>query len=75
VLTQRASAGSKLMGLESTEVKHTDLSLNYTKLLSDTEDADITQLVADLATQETLYQAALQSAAKIIQPSLLDFLR
>jgi len=75
VLTERASAGSKLMRLESTEAKHVDLKLNFTRLLSDTEDADITQLVADLATQETAYQAALQAAAKVIQPSLLDFLR
>ena len=29
----------------------------------------------DLTTQQSVYQAALQSGAQIIQPSLLDFLR
>lgn len=75
ILTLRASTGAKLVRLEATSTKIVDMRLNYTKLLSDTEDADLTKLVTDLAQQETVYTAALQAAAKIIQPSLLDFLR
>jgi flagellar hook-associated protein 3 FlgL len=75
VLDQRAAAGARVIRLETTELRSTDYQLNFTELLSETEDADITKLVADLAQQETLYQAALQAAAKVIQPSLLDFIR
>jgi len=74
ILNNRASAGAKMIRLESTELRLTEYNLSFTKLLSDTEDADLTKLVADLAQQENTYTAALQAAAKIIQPSLLDFL-
>ena len=44
------------------------------ELLSEVEDADLTELVTQLAMQETSYQSALIASSKIIQPSLLDFL-
>ncbi len=74
LLNQRSMVGSKVIRLESASSRLTDLNLNYTSLLSDVEDADLTQLVADLATQENSYQAALIASSKIIQPSLLNFL-
>ena len=51
------------------------MELNYTKLLSEVEDIDITEALTQLATHENNYQASLLAAAKIIQPSLVDFLR
>ncbi|MEK6590722.1 MAG: flagellar hook-associated protein FlgL [Nitrospinota bacterium] len=39
------------------------------------EDADMAKAASDLALLQTAYQATLLSAAKIIQPSLLDFIR
>jgi flagellar hook-associated protein 3 FlgL len=44
-------------------------------MLSDTEDMDLTQAVTDLTSQQSAYQASLLSASKIIQPSLLDYMR
>lgn len=49
--------------------------LSLTSTLSDVEDVDFAAATIELATQQTAYQAALQSTAKTIQPSLLDFLR
>ena len=43
--------------------------------LSAVEDADFAKTVLDLNVQQASYQAALQSTAKVIQSSLLDFLR
>ncbi len=74
LLTSRASVGAKTIGLETTSARMSDLELKFTELLSDTEDADLTQLVTDLATYENNYQASLMATAKIIQPTLLDFL-
>jgi len=75
VLSSRAAVGSKVIRLETTDSRLVDLNYNFTKLLSEVEDADLTRLVTDLASQENNYQAALVASAKIIQPTLLDFLR
>ena len=36
---------------------------------------DIAKAIVDLQLQEVAYQAALGATARVIQPSLLDFLR
>jgi flagellar hook-associated protein 3 FlgL len=43
--------------------------------LSETEDADMAQVLTDFSMQQSVYQAALKSGANIVQASLLDFLR
>lgn len=43
--------------------------------LSMAENIDLAKTIIDMQVQSTAYQAALGAAAKIIQPSLLDFLR
>ena len=43
--------------------------------LATTENIDLPKTIFDMQLQQTAYQAALGSAAKIIQPSLVDFLR
>jgi flagellin-like hook-associated protein FlgL len=75
VLNQRASTGAKVIRMETTLSRLEDYDLNYTKLLSQVEDADVTKLITDLAMAQNAYQSALNAAARIIQPSLLDFLR
>ena len=46
-----------------------------TASLSDAENIDLPKAIIDMQVQSTGYQAALGVSAKIIQPSLLDFLR
>lgn len=75
VLNQRAIVGARAQKLDSTSLRLDDQNENFTKLLSEVEDADLTTLVTDLATYDTNYKAALNASALIIQPSLLDFLR
>ncbi|MCK5507190.1 MAG: flagellar hook-associated protein FlgL [Desulfobacterales bacterium] len=75
LLKVRAGVGAKLNRLEATENHWADFKLNIEQLLSDTEDADILKTVTDLASQETAYQAALAASSRVIQPSLMDFLR
>lgn len=67
--------GSKSKRLEATSFRITDQNLNITKLLSEVEDADFSKLITDLAMTENSYQASLLASAKIIQPSLLNFLQ
>lgn len=75
LLNNRATVGARSIRLDSTSTRLTDLELSLTKSLSEVEDADLTKVLTDLATYENNYQSALMATAKIIQPSLLDFLR
>ena len=43
--------------------------------MSENEDIDFEQAVTDLKIQEMIHQAALAVGARIIQPTLMDFLR
>ena len=71
----RATVGSTMARLEAASSRLADVELTTTQLLSTTEDTDLAKAILDLTNQQNVYQAALQSGAKIIQPSLLDFLR
>ncbi|UCD63415.1 MAG: flagellar hook-associated protein FlgL [Candidatus Zixiibacteriota bacterium] len=74
LVTHRATVGARGIRLNSTESRLLNRELTFTRRLSEVEDADITRLITDLAVYENNYQSALIAAAKIVQPSLLDFL-
>jgi flagellar hook-associated protein 3 FlgL len=46
-----------------------------TKILSDNEDADLEKVIMNLKIQESVHRAALATGARIMQPTLMDFLR
>jgi len=75
ILNERASMQAKMIRLHTAESRLMDYSLELTKLLSETEGEDLSELAADLASHEHIFSAALNSAARIIQPSLMDFIR
>lgn len=52
-----------------------DFTLQLQQTLSDNIDADYAETVINLNAQTNAFQAALNAAARVIQPSLLDFLR
>ncbi len=49
--------------------------LSLTSSLSEAEDIDLPKTIVDLQMQEVAYKAALNATARVVQPSLLDFLR
>jgi flagellar hook-associated protein 3 FlgL len=49
--------------------------LTLTTQRSDVEDIDLPNTIMELQLQQTAYQAALSATAKVLQPSLVDFLR
>lgn len=71
----RAEIGVKTNRLELTLNRIEDDTLNLKELLSKNEDADIAEVIMNLKMQENVYQASLSGGAKIIQPTLMDFLR
>lgn len=75
ILRWRSDVGAKMNRLETTQERLLSQKENVTRLLSEVEDADMAKVIMDLKMQETIYRAALDSGARIIQPTLLDFLR
>lgn len=74
ILNQRAIVGARSQRLESAQNRLAELEQTQTKLLSDTEDADMAKTMVDFSMQQAVYQSALKAGATIIQSSLLDFL-
>ncbi|MFZ1986936.1 MAG: flagellar hook-associated protein FlgL [Desulfatitalea sp.] len=72
--TTRAVNAGQYKRLEATLSYNERFLVNVQDLLSRTEDTDIASAAIDLKIQETAYQSTLATAAKIIQPSLIDFL-
>lgn len=52
-----------------------DSNIGFQELLSEKIDADFAETVLGLTVAETALNAALNAAARVIQPSLLDFIR
>ncbi|MGM0710723.1 flagellar hook-associated protein FlgL [Brevibacillus parabrevis] len=75
VLAIRASLGARVNRMELIEERLGAEELNLNKLMSDNEDADMAEVITDLKMQENVHKSALGVGARIIQPSLLDFLR
>lgn len=74
-LEQRADIGAKTNRIELAEDRLKDIDLNLQSLQSKTEDADLAKVITSLKMDENVYQASLSAGAKLIRPSLLDFLR
>ncbi len=75
VSTTRAQAGSTYNRIESALGAGVDTELRLRTSLSEVENADLAEVVVDLKMQEVAYQAALGATARVMQPSLMDFLR
>jgi len=74
-LSLRSGVGAKTNRLELTKARLEDAGLNLSTLLSKNEDIDTAEVITRLKMQENTYQTALAAGARIIQPTLLDFLR
>ena len=73
--TEITRFGAKANRLEITTNSLDNSQAALKELISYTEDADIASLIMNLKHQENVLQSSLQTGAKIIQPTLLDFLR
>jgi flagellar hook-associated protein 3 FlgL len=74
-LEVRADIGAKMNRIELSEQRLNDIDTNLQTLQSKTEDIDMAEAITNLKTSENVYQSSLSVGAKIIRPSLIDFLR
>ncbi|QNO14475.1 flagellar hook-associated protein FlgL [Alkalicella caledoniensis] len=75
LLVDRADLGARVNQLELTEERMASAEFNLKKLQSDVEDVDMYEAAMNLANIEALHMAGLNVTARIIQPTLIDYLR
>ncbi|MEE6134130.1 flagellar hook-associated protein FlgL [Bacillus sp. 1780r2a1] len=72
---ERSELGARNNRLELIENRIASQEIIASRMISDNEDADIEKVITDLTIQESVHRASLSVGAKLIQPTLLDFLR
>lgn len=75
VISQLADVGSRYSRIDQMRKIAESRSIDLTMQLSGVEDIDLPKTIMDLQLRQAAYQAALGAAARIVQPSLVDFLR
>ena len=75
VINARADLGARMNRLELVENRLGQQEVIATSTLSKNEDINYAEAITNLITQQSIHNAALSSGSKIIQPTLLDFLR
>ncbi|OZU88799.1 flagellar hook-associated protein FlgL [Virgibacillus indicus] len=75
LINNRADLGARMNRLELIENRLGEQEVIATSMMSKNEDVDYSKAITELITQESLHRAALSAGSRIIQPSLMDFLR
>lgn len=75
VLRIRSGVGARMNRLELTANRLDDDKIGFTKLMSLNEDVDMAEAIMNLTNENNVYQASLAVGAKVIQPTLVDYLR
>jgi flagellar hook-associated protein 3 FlgL len=75
LLDERAVVGARHNRLQMTETRYEEQRVTLTQLKSQIEDVDMAEAIMNFNTREHVYQAALAAGARVLQPTLLDFLR
>ncbi|WP_188454137.1 flagellar hook-associated protein FlgL [Virgibacillus oceani] len=75
VINTRADLGARMNRLELVENRLSEQEVIAKRTMSENEDIDYEKVITELITQESIHRAALSAGSRIIQPTLLDFLR
>ncbi len=75
LVATRSKVGSRLQGIATTMQSNEKHSITNASLSSSIQDADMAQVVTDLNKEEAILRSSLASSKKLIQPTLLEFLR
>ncbi|SFV05217.1 flagellar hook-associated protein FlgL [Alicyclobacillus macrosporangiidus] len=71
----QADVGARLNRVQFEQSRLSDLLNNFQTLLAGVQDADMAKAITDLTTSQSVQQAALQVGARVIVPTLVDFLK
>lgn len=74
-LELRAEVGARANRITLAQDRLKDISINLQTMTTKTEDADMAVVITNLKMAENVFQASLSTGSRLIQQSLLDFLR
>ena len=75
LLANRAKVGSRMAGIDNSEKAIERQNLTNAQLTTTIEDADMAQVVSDMAKEEQVFRSSLSSSQKLLQPTLSDFIK
>ena len=75
ILSQLAEVGGKTNRLDLIKTRLEADEINYTAVKSNVEDVDHEKVIMEFMMAEIVYRSSLSVGARIIQPTLVDFLR
>jgi len=75
VLACRAKVGASINRLEMTVARLEEQEVHYKELQAEVDGVDAAQLIMEMKNDENVYRAALAVGARVIMPTLVDFLR
>ena len=75
VVNERKSLGVRVSTAEKIKELNDEDILNIQDVLSKTQDTDVVEKFIELKSAEMIYQASIQVGAKLIQPTILDYIR
>jgi flagellar hook-associated protein 3 FlgL len=75
IANKRSEVGPKLYRLQATEEHWTNVKNTVQAAIGREEDVDVAQAIIELKNLETAYQSTIAAASRIIQPSLVNFLK
>jgi len=74
VLNSQSQMGAKIYRLELTEQRNGEQSIEVGQQVSSLADADLAEVISRLMLAESVYNAALQAAMRVLQPSLANYM-
>lgn len=75
MLAELADVGARYKQLTAAQVATEEAMVGLKGQIAAIEDIDLAEALVELQSQEVAYQAALGATARVLQPSLLDFIR
>ena len=75
MLSLRAQVGAKTNHLDFAQARGEARDVENGRLISANEDIDLTEALSRLTTQQTVYKASLEIGSRVMQTSLMDYLR
>ena len=75
IISALGTIGARTNRMDTMLARTKDALVSLTNNLNEVESIDLPRTIVDLQMQEVAYKAALGATARVVQPSLLDFLR
>jgi len=75
VVNERTTLGVRVSTAEKIKEFNDENIVNLKSILSQDQDTDVVEKFIELKSAEMIYQASIQVGAKLIQPTILDYMR